>query len=588
VDQTLDNTVSAVGDQIAPSPGLRVQGRKDAPEDRGQFRAKALALVPPLALAALAVVLTTRGIGNGDFRYSDASRHAMDGVFIYDFVRDLPGSLSHPLDYAIEYYAHYPALGIVLYYPPFFAIVEAAFFAVFGISPFTARLTVVAFAVLAVVMGYKLLGRIADRKVAFLSMALFISLPAVVFWSRQVMLEMPTTAMILTAAYFFLKYTELGRPRDAIWAALATVAAVMTKQPALFIVPAFAVYLVVRRRWDLLRRWEAWAGTGIVAVALGPYFVLSFLHTHLLTHSIGTSRFFDDTVPNLVGSFAEALSLPLAVAAVATAIAVLVWEWRRSRRPGVWLLAVLVVVFFAESVYLGAALPRYVLLGVPFVVCFIPLLLDRTGLLERRAVLGAAALGVLAMAAASYAQPVPVKQGYREATASILARNDGRPFFLFDGFRDGDVVFYTRQMAPSENLYVLRGNKMLYTFASAKRFGYQEFITTREGLVRFIHDYGIRVVAVEDRDLADTQPGRLLREVLKDPDLFECVDTIPIRAPESRLDGLNVLVYVSRNGKKSTRDFLTIPLPGLQRILTVPVDGKGRPEIIYAPWNDKE
>src|SRR6476646_5709226 len=43
----------------------------------------------------------------GDFWWSDAPRHAMDGAFYKDFFHDLP--LSHAKQYAINYYVQYPA-----------------------------------------------------------------------------------------------------------------------------------------------------------------------------------------------------------------------------------------------------------------------------------------------------------------------------------------------------------------------------------------------------------------------------------------------------------------------------------------------
>ena len=42
----------------------------------------------------------------------DADKIAMDGVFVFDFVKDLPHSLLHPYQYAVEYYARYPSLSV--------------------------------------------------------------------------------------------------------------------------------------------------------------------------------------------------------------------------------------------------------------------------------------------------------------------------------------------------------------------------------------------------------------------------------------------------------------------------------------------
>lgn len=80
----------------------------------------------------------------GDFWFSDASRHAMDGVFYYDLIRAMP--VTHWKQWAMDYYIQYPAVS-VLFYPPLFALAEALFYALFGVSHSTAQLTVSAFLV---------------------------------------------------------------------------------------------------------------------------------------------------------------------------------------------------------------------------------------------------------------------------------------------------------------------------------------------------------------------------------------------------------------------------------------------------------
>jgi glycosyltransferase involved in cell wall biosynthesis len=82
---------------------------------------------PALFFSLLLVLLVTtflllRDIGNTNIVYPDADRILMDGVFIHDFLKDLP--LTHLYQYTIEYYAQYPALSIG-YRPPFFPFIEA-------------------------------------------------------------------------------------------------------------------------------------------------------------------------------------------------------------------------------------------------------------------------------------------------------------------------------------------------------------------------------------------------------------------------------------------------------------------------------
>ena len=68
----------------------------------------------------------------GDFSYSDAPRHALNGVFIKDMVAAFPWR--DPAGYAMQYYVQYPALSI-LFYPPLFYVISAPFYALFFVLP---------------------------------------------------------------------------------------------------------------------------------------------------------------------------------------------------------------------------------------------------------------------------------------------------------------------------------------------------------------------------------------------------------------------------------------------------------------------
>src|SRR5690348_1052986 len=84
-------------------------------------------------------LLFWRALDAGEFWWTDESRHAMNGVFFLDLWRDLP--FQKPYEYALQYFAQYPALALN-WYPPFFPVVESVFFALFGITESAGRITV--------------------------------------------------------------------------------------------------------------------------------------------------------------------------------------------------------------------------------------------------------------------------------------------------------------------------------------------------------------------------------------------------------------------------------------------------------------
>ena len=81
-------------------------------------------------LGVLIVLFWTAPLG-GEFSWSDAPRHALNGVFIKDLVVAMP--LKDLEGFAYGYYAKYPALTI-LFYPPLFYFLSAPFYGLLGAS----------------------------------------------------------------------------------------------------------------------------------------------------------------------------------------------------------------------------------------------------------------------------------------------------------------------------------------------------------------------------------------------------------------------------------------------------------------------
>src|SRR5271165_27230 len=228
-----------------------------------------------LAILALAVFLLFRtSPTQGDFWWSDAPRHAMDGVFYYDMARALP--ITHLKRWAIDYYLQYPAV-TALTYPPLFALVEAVFFGLFGVSHVTAQLTVSAFFLATAFGAYFLARRWVGRIAAVSSALAFIGMPIMALWGRQVMLEIPTFAFLLWSAYFFFRYLDSGRPRDLYLVMVLVVGAACTKQPAIFIALPYLLTLYYVDRNAVFRRKEVWRSTALFAVGILPLVAFTLL-----------------------------------------------------------------------------------------------------------------------------------------------------------------------------------------------------------------------------------------------------------------------------------------------------------------------
>src|SRR5271166_7081664 len=81
-----------------------------------------------------AVLLFVTAPHHGEFWWSAAPRHALNGVFLQDLIVAMP---AHPGTWAMQYYVRYPALTI-LFYPPLLYVVSAPWYGLFGVSHATA------------------------------------------------------------------------------------------------------------------------------------------------------------------------------------------------------------------------------------------------------------------------------------------------------------------------------------------------------------------------------------------------------------------------------------------------------------------
>ena len=153
--------------------------------------AKAEMTVALAVVAAAALVLFFTSALDGDFWWSDAPRHALNGIFLKDVIVRHP--FADPKQFAMNWYVQYPALTI-LFYPPLLYILSAPAFLLFGESHAVAQ-AMVALHLVVLGLGMVALARFwLDRWAALAAGVILMTLPEIALWGRQVMLEIPALA----------------------------------------------------------------------------------------------------------------------------------------------------------------------------------------------------------------------------------------------------------------------------------------------------------------------------------------------------------------------------------------------------------
>jgi hypothetical protein len=504
----------------------------------------------------------------GEYWWTDESRHAMDGVFFLDIARDLPWRA--PYDYALQYFAQYPALALN-WYPPFFAMVEASFFAAFGISEFSARLSILSFALVGAISWYIWAKPLWGRWVAVSSGLLFFSIPGVIHWTRSVMLEVPAVAMIILSVLSFDRYLQRPGAARAVLAGLLLACTLLLKQSTVFILPALLAYALLSGRKALMWRWEAALAYVIVALAL------AILTAHALKFgavglgaTVGNLHEAGHGAPPMFSLERWMLYLrtlwqvggPLL--SVLCIIGVIQLALVRIA-PQDWLIVSWLVTWYLMATvlfgvpYNAERYTMYVLPALALLACRPFYNFGKLSQVIRWPVLGLISVLVVWNLWKVQGEEPRYVAGYRQAAEYVMSQeNPG--LILFAGKHDGNFIFNLRALDRDKDMIVLRADKVLVSMAVQKYFGTLSYVKTEEDVLALIDRYGVGLVVIESRDIVGLPEFSMLSKVLAGPQ-FRLQEDIPVRTNLPEFSNLSLRVYRYLDKKSRVGSPVVIPLP---------------------------
>lgn len=477
----------------------------------------------------------------------DENRHVMTAVYFHDLLTDHPtsGFKTH----AKQFYAQYPALGLMIW-PPLFHGICGTLMLGLGTSFVVAKLLVMAFAAVAAMYLFLLVRRTHGTTIAAGTTLLFGLAPLVFVFSQHVMLEMPTVAFSLATLFHFTRFLDESRRRDLFLAALTAAGAALARFDAAYLLPLLLGLIAVRKRWDVLARWDTWvAGVAAVVLVL-PYYALVFkeaggLHARQASQSLmpedqamGAWRhlaYYPSQLPLQIG-------WPMLVAAGIGLLALADRERRRQFVPYACLIGATYLTFSP----LAELTPRHTIYWIP---AFALLAMQGVALALRRIHSPAAVLGVAALLAAAgpiqeVSDPSASLHGY-DAAARYVVEHSQSPAVLFDGWLDGNFTYHIRRNDPERSRVVLRGDKLLYTFLCVPETDYQELARTEGQVLETIEKYDPEYIVVEEplamRSIAGSDR---LRKVLADhPERFALEQTIPVTGTAGAFREYKLKIY---------------------------------------------
>jgi 4-amino-4-deoxy-L-arabinose transferase-like glycosyltransferase len=482
----------------------------------------------------------------GDFAWSDAPRHALNGIFVRDLIAQLPAG--DPRAYAIDYYLRYPALTI-LFYPPLFSAVLALMYQLFGFSHAVAQATVIAFYLLLGGLGYALARRWLGPALSMCAALLLIGAPELTVWARQVMLDIPAYALLVAMALAFTRYLDTQRPRDLCLSALLLLAALYTKQTPLFVFAALAAGLLTMPGRPWLRDKRLWLAGLITLLLLMPllYMLLRFGQINTAS-ALGSAR--PDTSRLSLAAWVYYARIMPAQIGWATPLLALVYllgclwrpDWRLPRAPFAFLLTWLVAGYLFFS-FIMVREPRHDLMALLPLFLFAALALRHLSPPRWAGAISVAA-ALLAggqLVAALHTHQVPYVRGYEQASAYVQTHAPSQGVVMFSGSRDGTFIFNVRA-GQRQDLSVARADKLLFRVAIERERGLEDRQVSRQALLKSFGEHAIRYVVYDPGFWQDLPSMAVLDALLKDEQHFEQVQTIALSANFEQADK-QLLIY---------------------------------------------
>jgi hypothetical protein len=518
----------------------------------------------PLVLAGL--IVWSKQITAGGFGGQENARCAMDGVFLHDLITHWPtGSIR---EWACQYYTKFPCLGLVVYNPPFFGVVEAAAFLIFGISATVARGVVVGFGLVGLISLYWVTRQLMDRDSAIAAAAIWAGSASTVVWSRQVALPVPAAAMMLLCCGCYLAFRGNRKNSWLGGACFFYVLAVLTCPWAMCIGPVLLMDLwlsvgfrKVMSFWNLL-------GGAIVAGLVSGYFLFRWLYvgagSQITWPAMSSLRALPDGLIRQLGW------LGLSFSVIGLLLLAAMGRARKIRLAILWITIFLV---FASLVPQGDAGFFYLVTPAAAILIGGGFRCAVSGTQLRRPCEAIIAVMICWQFLVGWHADPGRMSDYRDAVAAT-AGEQGFQLVLFDGVRDGQFVFDMRCVQGYHGpCYVLRGSKMLYLEQPSG--GYHEWVTSVPEIRRLLDEYAIRTVVVESQAPAVSgpqgripRPGVLLREVLHGGSQFQMLRRFRISDKGAWRD-VELEIYLNRTAGKRRQYRIQVPVPAIGQSLDV-------------------
>lgn len=500
--------------------------------------------------------------------WPDGQRYTFNGILLHDMVRDK--AIFHPYDYNVRFYAKYPATNLP-YGPPFFALVFAATFSIFGISFSVARWVVAIYTMGAALMLWHLIYHI-NRSYwrAVLAVSAFLFNPLTGIYSRDITPELAVAFYSFLTIFFFYDYVEYEKKCFGICAALAFSLGYLTKP---FIIPlgmALVLYVIIRRKWYILYKRESLLAFIIAAGLIVPSTLLAFKYA---TNELG-GRAIPSINMDLLLAYPIIAIKCVPILTVFATIGFIIGLLRKDNLTLLCLLWTFCCYFFFTFYIPEAQDQKYFFTFLPALIIPFVMTIDRLYFLLKKFRLNIVLIMLLIVffAHGTLSSGVSYIRGYEEAGKYVAEHPHGKSV-LFYGRYDGTFMMGIRRVIPKGGPYVLRGDRQLAVRVSYGKAKQSISVESSDNIISILNKYRAGYVAVELKPVLEKdfpEYNILMQTIISNTELFTEVAKFPIQTNLKSLVGNELVIYkFSFDKGVNSAKKLKIPVPTLGKHLEV-------------------
>jgi hypothetical protein len=496
-------------------------------------------------ISGLALALFMTSPTNGDFWWYDASRHAMNGVFLRDFL--LEGGLLHPIAFARSYYQQYPAINVG-FYPPFLYLSSVPFLTIFGASHAVSQAVVTLYALGAGVMVYLICQQAIDKLSALATALAVMAMPAMALWSRQVQLDVPALALLLATAWALIGYLQTGRSRWLRATALFLGLAMLTRVQAGYAAPAVGLLALFHLTLER-RSLRVWVGAACLFLALALPSIASVIYFSRVTGTLAGAMpgmpalWSVDNWTWYARELPDQISMPLVFLLVAGLVCAAITVVRCGLSIQMKVVAAFALASWVFFTVVSNKEPRFNLPSLPFLFMLAAFGLYQVSAMLARVLLVLAAtwLCYLSVAVAQ----VPVVDGFREAAKLAQQYTPQGRNILISAHRDGNFVFDMRTMSERRDIGVRRADKLFVEINVMRQLGIKDQNLDERGVKAVLDKEQVAVIVAQTGYLAVQPSMQAFQRVLDEGEEFRIVGKVPMRG-EVRKDETELVIYARK------------------------------------------